>query len=694
MPYFPMFIELKDHPVLIVGGGKVALRKLQKLLPYGARLTVVAPYILPEIEAFSHVKLRRRAFRAADLRPRPAMVIAATDDAAVNREIAVLCQKRHIPVNVTDEPSLCSFFFPALVQQGEFSAGISTGGASPTAAAYFKEELRELLPAHLNELLSWLEAMRPNLKSRIPEQGKRADVFRALFKACMAKGAPLTQEETEACICGAPMGSVALVGAGCGRSDLITVRGLRLLRQCQAVVYDDLIDPALLEAVPESAQRLYMGKRSGAHAASQEEINQTLINLARSGLRVVRLKGGDPYLFGRGGEELQALTAAGIPAQEVPGIPSAIGIPAEAGIPATHRGFSRSVHIVTAHTADTPDGLPEDFDTLAKLSGTLVFLMGLRQLPAITARLIAAGKSGNTPAAVLSGGNAPYPMQVRAPLAQLAQKAKDAGVRAPAVIVIGEVAAMHLAAPLQGVRVGVTGTREVAEKQLTALHALGAEAKWVLRFAIKELPTELDLQALLDTPSWLVFTSANGVTTFFRRMKEQKITACSLQKHKLAVIGAATGAALERYGLHATLCPMTATSEALAEALIAAAEPEEPIILLRAASGTPALPETLRKAGFSVRDIFLYDMEAEESETLPQIDYLTFSSSGGVKRFFERYGAIPTGTRCVCIGEVTAETLSYYTAETFLTAPKISAEGIVEAIINDLCTSREIYHNK
>lgn len=687
MPYFPMFIDLKDRPILIVGGGKVALRKLQKLLPYGGKLTVVAPFILPEIEAFPHVKLRRRAFRATDLRPRPTMVIAATDETAVNREVAMLCQKRHIPVNAADEPSLCSFFFPALVQRGKFSAGISTGGASPTAAAYFKEELRELLPEHLDEMLSWLESMRSELKSRIPEQPKRAEAFTALFKTCMAKGTALTPQETEACICGAPMGSVALVGAGCGKSDLITVRGLRLLRQCQAVVYDDLIDTALLDAVPESAQRLYMGKRSGAHAAAQEKINQTLIDLAHSGLRVVRLKGGDPYLFGRGGEELQALIAAGIPCREVPGIPSAFGIPAEAGIPVTHRGLSRGVHIVTAHTADTSDGLPEDFDALAKLSGTLVFLMGLRQLPAITARLIAAGKRGDTPAAVLSGGNAPYPMQVRAPLCQIAQTAEAAGVRAPAVIVIGKVAEMNLSGWLQGVRVGVTGTREVAEKQLTALRALGAEAKWVLRFAIKELPTESDLHALCNVPSWLVFTSANGVTTFFRRMEKQKLDLRSLQKHKLAVIGAATGAALERYGFRADICPKIATCEALAEALIAAAMPKKPIVLLRSASGTPALAETLRNAGYLVRDIFLYDMEAEECEALPPMDYLTFSSSGGVEHFIECCGAIPKGTRCVCIGKVTANTLSHYTTEMFLTAPKISTEGIVEAIINDLRTS-------
>ena len=447
MPYFPMFIDLEDKPVLIVGGGAVAFRKLHKLMPYGVIPTVIAPHVVPEFETLPNVKLYKRSFHVSDLRPRPSLVIAATDNKATNHKISVLCQKRRIPVNVADDPALCSFLFPALVQQGAFSAGISTGGASPVAAAYFKERLRELLPEGLDTLLSWLESLRPALKASIPEQNKRAAVFRRLFDACMAKGAPLTKAETEKYIANVPLGSVALVGAGCGKADLITMRGLRLLQQCQAVVYDDLIDPALPDAAPESAKRLYMGKRNGMHAASQTEINQKLIELARSGLRVVRLKGGDPYLFGRGGEEILALKAAGIPFQEVPGIPSAIGIAAEAGIPVTHRGISRSLHIITAHTADTPDGLPVDFDALAKLSGTLVFLMGLERLSTITTRLMAAGKDENTPSAVISGGNAPNPAQVRAPLSQLEQAAKNANVSAPAIILIGDVAAIDLSAP-------------------------------------------------------------------------------------------------------------------------------------------------------------------------------------------------------------------------------------------------------
>ena len=240
------------------------------------------------------------------------------------------------------------------------------------------------------------------------------------------------------------IGEVWLVGAGCGAADLITVRGLRLIRRCDAIVYDDLIDKALLDEAPAHAQRVYMGKRSGRHSALQEEICAELIRQARLGRMVVRLKGGDPYLFGRGGEEMLALQSAGVPCHEVPGIPSAIGISAEAGIPVTHRGASRGLHILTGHTSDTADGLPAELDRLAQLEGTLVFLMGLSQLHRIAQRLMAAGKPGETPAAVLSGGNSKNPARIRATLETIAQAAREQQVMAPAIIVIGEVAAMDL----------------------------------------------------------------------------------------------------------------------------------------------------------------------------------------------------------------------------------------------------------
>lgn len=240
------------------------------------------------------------------------------------------------------------------------------------------------------------------------------------------------------------IGTVYLVGAGCGQADLITVRGLRLLQNCGAIVYDDLIAPELLDEAPANADRVYMGKREGRHSASQESICAKLVELAREGKDVVRLKGGDPFVFGRGGEEALALQAAGVPFEVVPGITSPIAIPALAGIPVTHRVLSRSFHVVTAHTADTPDGLPEYFDRLAALPGTLVFLMGLSRLEMIAQRLVEAGKAPETPAAVVSGGNAPHPTTVRGTLADIAAKTRAAGVQPPAVIVVGDVAALKL----------------------------------------------------------------------------------------------------------------------------------------------------------------------------------------------------------------------------------------------------------
>ena len=433
MPWFPMFVQLKGAEVLLVGGGTVALRKAEKLLPYGPQITVVAPDIIPELAALPGPTLCRRPFAESDLQEKLALVIAATDDTALNRNIAALCREKRIPVNVVDDPEACGFLFPALVQRGRLSVGISTGGASPTAAVWLKERIESILPSHFGAALDRLEALRPALKAQIPDEHDRAARFRAAFERELALPATPAAES--------PAGHVALVGAGCGSADLITVRGLRLLRQCTALVYDDLIDAGLLDELPAGAETFYMGKRSGHHAAPQEEINAKLIELARAGHRVVRLKGGDPFVFGRGGEEALALRQAGIDFEVVPGISSAIAIPGEAGIPVTHRGLSREVHIITAHTRAEEQ---PDYRKYAALEGTLVFLMGLQRLEKIAADLQAGGMAGDTPAAVVSGGNAAHPAAVRAPLCRIAETARRAGVEAPAIILVGAVASLDL----------------------------------------------------------------------------------------------------------------------------------------------------------------------------------------------------------------------------------------------------------
>lgn len=445
MSVFPIFTELEGRTVLIVGGGAVARHRAQALLPFGPRLLVVAPEIQPELLEIPGVKFHKRAFCPEDLDCNPVFAVAATDDFAVNRQVAAACRARHIPVNVADDGCGGDFPFPALVKRGDLTVGLTTVGASPRATSLFRQKIERLLPEKTPELLRYLRKSRQSIKAEFPESKARTKLIRAVADAALQKGEPLTAEEEQAVRAALeagrpPVGRVYLVGAGCGNADLITVRGLRLLQSCDAVVYDELIDQQLLAEVPAEAAKIPMGKRAGRPSASQEEIIEELIRQARLGRKVVRLKGGDPYLFGRGGEEMMALTAAGIPCQEVPGIPSAIGIPAQYGIPVTHRGVSRSVHIVTASTAQSPDGLPEDLPRYAALEGTLVFLMGLGKREAICRELIRLGKDPATPAAILSGGNAPHPVCIRATLATLPERARDA--QPPAILVVGEVAAL------------------------------------------------------------------------------------------------------------------------------------------------------------------------------------------------------------------------------------------------------------
>lgn len=439
MGYFPFFVDLEGWEGLVVGGGAVALRKLQKLLPYGPRLTVAAPELLAEIEALPGLTRLRRSFAPAMLEGK-GFVIAATDDREVNRGIAALCRERGIPVNAVDDKEQCTFLFPALVKRGDLTVGVSTAGASPSAAAWVGRRVSERLPEDFGELLDYLASLRPMVRKRVAEEN-RAAVFARLFSDCMEHGFPLKEAALAAVLEGAPgMGKVYLVGAGCGAADLITVRGLRLLERCGAVVYDDLLDQALLDAAPEGAEKIYVGKRRGRHSMAQEDINALLIVKAREGKTVVRLKGGDPFVFGRGGEEALALQAAGIAWEYVPGVTSAVAVPGAAGIPVTHRGVGRSFCVVTARTADSADGLPENLEELAHLPGTLVFLMGLSQLKEIARRLIGAGLPPDTPVAVIGGKNAPR--TIRGTLGDIAERAREAA--APAVIVVGGTAGIDL----------------------------------------------------------------------------------------------------------------------------------------------------------------------------------------------------------------------------------------------------------
>lgn len=475
-------------------------------------------------------------------------------------------------------------------------------------------------------------------------------------------------------------GQVHIVGAGCGDAGLITVRGRALLQSCQAVVYDELIDRALLELVPPGAERIPVGKRAGHLSAKQVDINNILIAKAREGKTVVRLKGGDPYVFGRGGEEALALKAAGIPYTVTPGVSSALYIPMEAGIPVTHRAVSRSVHIVTAHTAEK--ALPENLPALAKLEGTLVFLMGLHALPRLAAELIGAGKSPGTPAAVLSGGNAAKPAAVRGTLADIAEGAKKAGVEPPAVIVVGDVAAMDLRSPEQTATVGLTGTDAFQARLERLLVPKGLRTVRVQRAGTAELPNPIPWEALPG--GWLAFTSGNGVEAFFRRLTGEGVDLRRLSSCKFAVIGKATGKALGAHGVRADLCPEEFTGEALARALEGAVSEGEAVWLFDSAQGSGAIPAVL---GARCRRISLYDTVYETVPGAAAPDYLLLGSAGAVNALAASGYEIAAGTVPVCIGPVCAAAFEKRYGRAPLRPEEITTEAMAALVLEDATRS-------
>ncbi|MDE5823196.1 MAG: siroheme synthase CysG [Lachnospiraceae bacterium] len=455
MGYFPFFMDIEGKNGLIAGGGRIALHKLQKLLPFGAKLMVVAPRISEELEQFARqndICVINRKFETKDLTDM-CFVIAASDDGEVNAEIGRLCREKGILVNVVDDKEACSFIFPSLVKAGRLSIGISTEGSSQEVAASLRTQIASIIPADMDTILDYLDRLRLLAKEYIKDSGSRAAFLKDMARTCMDRNVVFDGQETmrqlekyvqvEELECAKVLEGVLLVGAGCGCYDLITLKGLRAIRSARVLVYDDLIDQRLLEHASESCELVYVGKRSGRHSMRQGQINALLVQKAQEGGLVVRLKGGDPFVFGRGMEELTALEREGIPVQYIPGITSCIAVPAFAGIPVTHREVSRSFHVITGHTAagNQDRDLAEDIDfsLLARLEGTIVFLMGYAHLAQIAEELMRAGKEAFTPAAVIHGDFDSTVAAVRGTLSDIAEKAEEAQIQTPAVIVVGNV---------------------------------------------------------------------------------------------------------------------------------------------------------------------------------------------------------------------------------------------------------------
>ncbi|KJU79127.1 siroheme synthase CysG [Ectopseudomonas chengduensis] len=449
MQFLPLFHKLQDRLVLVIGGGEVALRKARLLSDAGAVLHVVAPEIRSELQELAGPGgIFLRGYASSDLQG-VALVIAATDDVPLNAQISAEAQALGIPVNVVDAPALCSVIFPAIVDRSPLIVAVSSGGDAPVLARLIRAKIETWIPATYGQLANLGKRFRERVKQLFPDVQQRRvfweDVFQGQIAESVFAGKPEEGERLlEERLAGAApraLGEVYLVGAGPGDPDLLTFRALRLMQQADVVLYDRLVAPAIIELCRRDAERIYVGKRRADHAVPQEQINQLLIDLARQGKRVLRLKGGDPFIFGRGGEEIEQLAAEDIPFQVVPGITAASGCAAYAGIPLTHRDHAQSVRFVTGHLKDGSSNLP--WKDLVAPGQTLVFYMGLVGLPGICEQLIAHGRSGATPAALVQQGTTQNQRVFTGTLETLPQLVAEHEVHAPTLVIVGEVVTLR-----------------------------------------------------------------------------------------------------------------------------------------------------------------------------------------------------------------------------------------------------------
>ena len=453
MDYLPIFLKIEDRPCLVVGGGKVAARKIALLARAGAHITVVSSELCSNVKTLveqDNVTCVERPFREEDM-DGVVLVIAATDDEAVNRAVAELAHQHRIPVNVVNAPDLGNFIMPSIVDRSPVQVAVSTGGASPVLARLLRARLESFIPAAYGRLAHLVDDYRSSVKQRFSEPAQRryfwenilqGRVAELLFAGHEGKARAALQEaieDTDAHY-DSP-GEVYLVGAGPGDPDLITFRALRLMQQADVVVYDRLVSEPVLDMVRRDAEMIYAGKARDKHTLTQESINELLVRLAKEGKRVLRLKGGDPFIFGRGGEEIETLAEEGIPFQVVPGITAASGCASYAGIPLTHRDYAQSCIFVTGHLKDGSVDL--DWEGLAKPAQTIVFYMGLHSIPVISRELIAHGLPKETPVALVQKGTTRKQRIYIETLESLADLAEREQLQPPTIIIVGEVVSLQ-----------------------------------------------------------------------------------------------------------------------------------------------------------------------------------------------------------------------------------------------------------
>lgn len=450
--YFPLFIKLQDQPCLVVGAGEIAARKIELLAKAGARISVVAVEIGQAVAALreSHgLNIRQKAFADADL-DGMCLVVSATDNRQVNEVVSAAARQRNIPVNVVDNPDLCSFIFPAIVERSPLIVAVSSGGVSPVLARLLRAKVETAIPAAFGLLAKFADDFRDEVKKRLPQTAGRRIFWEEVFQGAIAElvytgrrqdADQLLRDKLAAAERQSVQGEVYLIGAGPGDPDLLTFRALRLLQQADVVVYDRLVSTEILDMARRDAQKINVGKQRNNHSLPQESINELLANLALSGKRVARLKGGDPFIFGRGGEEIETLMQQGVQFQVVPGITAASGCASYAGIPLTHRDHAQSCTFVTGHLKDGSINL--NWRQLAAPNQTIVIYMGLVGLEVICQALIEHGCPADHPIGIIQQGTTRHQRVIIGTLSDLPRRVAEAEVKAPTLIIVGSVVNLH-----------------------------------------------------------------------------------------------------------------------------------------------------------------------------------------------------------------------------------------------------------
>ncbi|MGR9086313.1 MAG: siroheme synthase CysG [Gammaproteobacteria bacterium] len=452
MEFLPVFVKLKDQDCLVVGAGNVAARKIELLTRAGARVTVIAERLGPAVlgmAAEHRLRVMQKPIAPEDIH-RFRLVVAATDDHDTNRVIAKVCDERNIPVNVVDCPELCSFIFPAIIDRSPIIAAVTSGGAAPVLARLLRAKIESMITPNYGRLASLAEKYRQKAKQMIRQPARRRIFWERAFQGPIAElvfsgreqeAERLLQHHLEHHDENTGPGEVYLIGAGPGAADLLTFRALRLMQQADTVVYDRLVSPEIIELARRDAEKIYVGKQRQHHVVPQESINTLLADLAKAGKRVARLKGGDPFIFGRGGEEIETLMQEGVQFQVVPGITAASGCATYAGIPLTHRDHAQSCTFVTGHLKDGSINL--NWTQLAAPNQTVVIYMGLVGLKTICESLIAHGSPSDLPIALIQQGTTHNQKVITATLETMPAVVAGQNIRPPTLIIIGTVVHLH-----------------------------------------------------------------------------------------------------------------------------------------------------------------------------------------------------------------------------------------------------------